>query len=142
MDRRVGTRMLSSMQTMAWLHCRTHVGSRLHLVTWSDCLIGWACGLMSGRQLACSDAHARRGGTQLEAAYWRRITGVGPTYLDQQKGRVQCRECYEEVTTVSLAGHKMTQHGRAAEARRSWKTSSMREELRMYCMDFPAKGGP
>ena len=36
----------------------------------------------------------------------------------------------------------MTQHGRAAESRRSWKTSDTGEDPQMYCMAFPAKGFP
>ena len=36
----------------------------------------------------------------------------------------------------------MTQHERAEEARRSWKTSAVGEETRTYHMEFPAKGGP
>ena len=41
----------------------------------------------------------------------------------------------------SVAGNKMTQYGQMAEARRSWKTSAMGEDLRMYRMSFPSKGG-
>ena len=79
-------------------------------------------------------------GTQLEAAYGRQITGEGPTYREQHKGWVQCRECGEEMAAGSLAGHKMTQHGRASEARWSWKTLAMGEEPRTYRMEFLAKG--
>ena len=68
-------------------------------------------------------------GTQLEAAYRQRMTGEGPTYQERQKGRVQCRECGEDMAAVSLVGHNMTQHGRAVEARRSWKTSATGEDL-------------
>ena len=70
----------------------------------------------------------------MEAAYGRRMTGEGPTYREQQKGWVQCRECREEMAAGSLAGHKMTQHGREAEARRRWKTLDTEEEPRTYCM--------
>ena len=66
-------------------------------------------------------------GNQLEAAYGRQITGEGPTYQERQKGRVQCREYGEEMAAGYVAGHTMTQHGRAAEARRSWKTSATGE---------------
>ena len=45
-DKRVGIRLPSSTRTMTWLHCRTHDGSMVHLVTCSACYIGWACGLM------------------------------------------------------------------------------------------------
>ena len=36
--------------------------SRVHLVPWSACSIGWASGPMSGRQSEWSAAHARRRG--------------------------------------------------------------------------------
>ena len=81
-------------------------------------------------------------GNQLEAAYGRRITGEGPTYREQQKGRVQCGECGEEMEAGSVTGQNMTQHGGAAETRRSWKTSAMGEDPRAYRMEFQAKGGP
>ena len=81
-------------------------------------------------------------GTKLEAAYGRWITVEGPTYWERQRGRVQCRECKEEMAEGSLAGHKMTQHGQAAEARRRWKTSYTEEESQTYHVAFPAKGGP
>ena len=42
----------------------------------------------------------------------------------------------------SVAGHKMTQHGRAAEEQQIWKTLTTVEELRIYCMDFLSKEGP
>ena len=42
----------------------------------------------------------------------------------------------------SLAGHNMTHHGQATEARRIWKTSATGEELQTYCMDLPTNGGP
>ena len=42
--------------------------------------------------------------------------GEGPTYREQQKVRVQCRECGEEMAEKYVVGHTMTQHGRAAEA--------------------------
>ena len=58
-------------------------------------------------------------GTQLEAAYRWQMMGEGPSYRERQKGRVQCRECGEEMDSVSLAGHRMTHHGRAEEERRS-----------------------
>ena len=45
-------------------------GSRVHLVTWSDCSVGWACRIMSERQSAWSAAHSR-----LQGPSWRRRTG-------------------------------------------------------------------
>ena len=47
---------------------------------------------------------------QSEDPYGRRITGEGPTYWGRQKGRVQCRECGEEMAAGSVDGHKMNQH--------------------------------
>ena len=46
------------------------------------------------------------------------------------------------MVAVFVEGHTMTQHGRATEARHSWKTSATREEPPTYKMAFPAKGGP
>ena len=43
-------------------------------------------------------------GNQLEASYVRRITGEVPTYREIQKGRVQCRECGEEMAAGSVMG--------------------------------------
>ena len=63
-------------------------------------------------------------GTQSDAEYGRRMTGEGLTYREQQKVQVQCRERGEEMAAGTLAGYKMTQHGRVAEAIRSWKTSA------------------
>ena len=60
MDRMVGIRLPSSTRNMAWLHHRIPAGSRVHLVPWSACLIGWTCGIFSGRQLAWYSAHTRR----------------------------------------------------------------------------------
>ena len=61
-DKRVGIIMPSCMWVMAWLHCRIHNVSRVNLVPWLTCSIGWACGVMSGRQLEWSAAHDRRRG--------------------------------------------------------------------------------
>ena len=77
-----------------------------------------------------------------EAAYGSRITGEGPTYRERQNRRVQCRECRKEMAAGSMAGHTMTQHGQAAEARQSWKTSTTGEEPQKYLIAFPDKGGP
>ena len=73
--------------------------------------------------------------------YGRRITGEVPTYREQQKGRLQHRECGEEMVVGYVAGHKMTQHGRAAEERQSLKTLATGEEPWIYCMAFPTKVG-
>ena len=60
--KRVGIRMPSSTHTMAWFNFRTRDDSRVNLVPWSTCSIGWACRPILGRQSAWSDAHARRRG--------------------------------------------------------------------------------
>ena len=47
-------------------------------------------------------------GTQMEAAYMRQMKGEVTSYQERQKGRVQCRECGEEMTAGSLAGNMTT----------------------------------
>ena len=81
-------------------------------------------------------------GTQLEAARGRRMTGEVTSYRERQKGRFQCRECGEEMAAGYLVGHRMTQHGQAAEERRICKTLATGKDSQTYCMSFPAKGGP
>ena len=61
-DKRVGIIMPHSTLTMAWLHHRTHYGSRVHLLPWSDRSIGQACIIMSGRQSEWSTTHTKRRG--------------------------------------------------------------------------------
>ena len=78
----------------------------------------------------------------MEAAYGQQITGEGPTYQERQKGRVQFKDCREDIAAGYLEGHKMTQHGRAVEVRRSWKILDTGEETQTYRMSFPYKGGP
>ena len=46
--------------------------------------------------------------------------------------QVQCKECREDMTAVSLAGYTMTQNGRAEEAQQIWKTLATGEEPRAY----------
>ena len=70
------------------------------------------------------------------------MKGEGPSYRERHKVRVQCRKCGEEMAAGSLAGYRMTQHGRAVEERCIWKTLARGEETRMYRMEFPDKGGP
>ena len=79
-------------------------------------------------------------GNQSDVAYGRRMTGEGPTYRERQKGRVQCRECREEMVAVSLAWHRMTHNELAEEKRWNWKTSATGEKPRTYRMTLPAKG--
>ena len=81
-------------------------------------------------------------GNQSYTVYGRRITGEGPTYRERQKGRVHCKGRGEETEALSVVGNKMTQHGQAADARCSWKTSATGKEPRTYRMAFLAKEGP
>ena len=81
-------------------------------------------------------------GNQSEAAYGIQITGEGPTYRECHKGRVNCRECGEEMTLGSMAINMMTQHGRVAEARRSWRTPATGDGPQIFQMAFLAKRGP
>ena len=46
-------------------------------------------------EMVCHSCQAE--GTQSEAAYKQRITGVGPSYQERQRVRVQCMECGEEI---------------------------------------------
>ena len=57
---------------MALLHRWTPSGFRVHLIPWLDFFIEWACGLVSGIQLAWSNAPDRRRGISR-----RRCTGDG-----------------------------------------------------------------
>ena len=52
--------------------------------------------------------------TQSEVAYGRQMTGEGPTYWEQQKGWVQCKDCGEEMALGLMSGHMRTQHRQAA----------------------------
>ena len=47
-------------------------------------------------------------GNQLEVAYGRRMTGEGSSYRERQKGRVQCKECGEEMALGLMAGNTGT----------------------------------
>ena len=80
-------------------------------------------------------------GTQLEAVYGRRMTGEGPTYQECQKRRVQCGDYGKNMVVRSLAPHRVTQHGRAAEERWSWEDLATGGEPQTYRMAFPTKGG-
>ena len=57
---------------------------------------------------------------QSEAAYGIRMMGEGPLYRERQRGRVQCKECGEEIALGFMAGDMQTHHGRSAEGRRNW----------------------
>ena len=80
-------------------------------------------------------------GSQLEAAYGRRMPGEGPTYRERQKGRFQYSDYGKDMGAESLASHRVTQYGRAAEERWSWESLATGGETQTYRMAFPTKGG-
>ena len=70
MDRRVVTRLPSSVWTVAWFHFQNPAGSRVHLIPWSACLIGGACVQTTGEKSTWFAAPDRPLGIS-----WRRHTG-------------------------------------------------------------------
>ena len=80
--------------------------------------------------------------SQFARTYGRRMTGEVPTYRERHKGRVQCGEYRKEMAAGSLASHRVTQHGRAAEEQLIWDASATGGEPQTYRMAFPNKGGP
>ena len=78
----------------------------------------------------------------MEAVYERRIMGEVPTYRECQKGRVNFRECREEMAAGSMASNMMTQHRQVEEAQRSWITPTTGDGPRTYRMALLSKGGP
>ena len=85
MDKTVGLIIPSSTRTMTRLHCRTHDDSRVNLLSWLSCSIGWAYGLISGRYSAWS-APMPGGGDPVGGGIratgdGRRVTGDGRGYL-------------------------------------------------------------
>ena len=95
-----------------------------------------------GKAVSMVCRRCQAAGTQSAAAYGSKMTGEGPAYREQQKERVQCRECGKEMAAGSLASHKVTQHGQAAEEQWIWEASSTGGEPQTYRMSFPTKGGP
>ena len=81
-------------------------------------------------------------GNLSEAAYGRRVTGEGPTYMERLKGQASCRACGELLAAVSLTSHLMTQHGRVEETRRQWSTPAAGDGPWTFRMTFPLKGAP
>ena len=74
-------------------------------------------------------------------AYGRRITGMGQSYRERLRDQVACREYGEMLAVVSLSGHLMTQHGRAAGRRRKWTTPAAGRVPQVYRTSFLANGG-
>ena len=56
-------------------------------------------------------------GNRTEAAYSRRLTGLGKSYVERQQERVACEECGEVIAVGSMLIHLMTRHGKAATRR-------------------------
>ena len=81
-------------------------------------------------------------GTQSEAMFNRRIMVEGPSYQERQKGRVQCRECGEEMAAGSLARHMTTQNRRFGRVEMDLENLNHGREPRTYRAVFLAKGGP
>ena len=52
-----------------------------------------------------------------EEAYGRRLTGMGRSYAERQREKVECRECGEVLAVGSMLIHLMTRHGKAAARR-------------------------
>ena len=75
-------------------------------------------------------------GTQLEAAYERRMTGEELSYQERQRFRVQCLECGEEMLMGLLEVHQQTQHGKASGGRRHWVTMAPGGDPPTYNMAF------
>ena len=81
-------------------------------------------------------------GTQLEVAYKRQMIGVGISYRERQRVRVQCLECGEDMALRLLSVHIQMQHGKAAGGRRHWGTMDPGRDPRTYKMAFPTLGVP
>ena len=90
--------------------------------------------------MACHPCRAGAG-NRTEAAYSRRLTGLGKTYAERQRERVACGECGAVIAVGSMLSHLMTRHGKAATGRHLWATQT-NWNPRTYKMHFPAKGGP
>ena len=59
----------------------------------------------------------------------------------EERERVTCGDCGQEMAAASLDSHRMSQHGRAMERKWTWTHATMgREEPKTYQMEFP-KGG-
>ena len=71
-----------------------------------------------------------------------RVTGVGPTYRERQKGQVACGKCGEVLAVGSLLINLMSQQGRAEGRRRQWIPPAAGVGPQIYWMFFLKKGGP
>ena len=53
-------------------------------------------------------------GNRAEAAYSRRLTGLGKSYAERQRERVACEEWEGVIAIGSMSSHLMTRHGKSA----------------------------
>ena len=81
-------------------------------------------------------------GTKPEAAYGRRMKGLGTSYQERQRGQVQCTKYREEIALRFLEGHMQIQNGKESVGRRHWEATSPSGEPHTYRMAFLAAGGP
>ena len=44
----------------------------------------------------------------------------GLMFIEHKREQVECRDCGKEVAAGSLDSHRMSQHGKARERRRTW----------------------
>ena len=70
------------------------------------------------------------------------MTGEVLTYRERQKEQVQCGQCRKEMAEVSLASHRITQHGQATAEQWRWEASATGGEPQTYRLALPTKGGP
>ena len=69
--------------------------------------------------MVCHPCQATAGNIT-QAVYGRRLTGEGKSYKEQQRERVECAECGEQLAVGSMLSHLMTRHGKAAGRQRLW----------------------
>ena len=79
-------------------------------------------------------------GNRTEAAYSRRLTGLGKSYVERQQERVAYEECGELIAFGFMSSHLMTRHGKAATRRHLWAPQTDGGP-RTNKMSFPSKGG-
>ena len=76
-----------------------------------------------------------------KAAYGNRLTGEGKSYKEQQRDRMECAECGEQLEVGSMLSHLMTRHGKTAGQRCQWTTHT-KAGAQVYRMSFLTNGGP
>ena len=69
-------------------------GTFITVVGLSDRVVLWTNAGKTVGMIFCS---CQAAGTHLELAYGQRMTGEVPSYQEQQKVRVQCKECGEDM---------------------------------------------